>query len=132
MPEILNWVEITALTPPVENRNLSVIGQPLLDGPGSVARRAILHEGGAARHVHAGLEVLLKNPFVHGGVPLWIVLDRIETAQLAVPEGAPDHELWRMLDSADDEVGVVARDGAWPADTVSTLVSLPELNLSLI
>ena len=54
-----------------------MIGEPLLDGPGSVARRAILHEGGAARHVHAGLEVLLKHLFVHGGIHLCIVLHKV-------------------------------------------------------
>ena len=109
-PEVLNGVEVTTLTNPVQHRDVLIV-EPGGDGAGRVTRRAVLHEDLRASHPHAGLQVLLQDHLVHGGVHLGILLDEEEPPKFGVSEGRPNHQFGRVLQGADDEVWMVSGNG---------------------
>ena len=122
---------MAALADPVQDIDV-LVSKPGFDGLGGVAGGTILHEDAAPCDVQAGLEVFLEDPLVHFCVHLGILLHKVEAAQLAIAEGGPDHELGRMLHSAADEPGIVARHCVGSADAATLLHALPELYVSFV
>ena len=62
---------------------------------------------------------------VHLGIHLGVGGDKVDVAEFGVAERGPDHELGRVLNSPQDEVGVVPRDGGGAADSPALLRPLP-------
>ena len=130
-PEILNRIQVAGLPNPVQDLDV-VLGKPLLDAAGGVARGSVLHEDGAPCLPQTRPKMLLQDVFVHLGVHLLVLGNKIQTAKFAVPEGSPDHDFLRMFYGAANHPRVVSGDGGGAAHALAVSEAFPELDVGLV